>query len=100
TVIDSAASPTHAWVTNLDGDYNNSENSYLQSPIFDLSAVVMPIELSFELQYITEPCCDEGWVEVSVDGVNFHKIVDNGTATNWYNDLGNQWWDDQSPWAL
>ncbi len=34
----SAHSPTDAWATNLSGDYNLSEDSYLTSPDIDLSA--------------------------------------------------------------
>ncbi|NQX85505.1 MAG: hypothetical protein HRT67_06320, partial [Flavobacteriaceae bacterium] len=34
-VINSAGSGTNAWVTNLSGDYNSNENSWVTSPVFD-----------------------------------------------------------------
>lgn len=94
SVIASAAGGTGAWVTNLTGAYNNSEFSYLESPCFDLSGQTSDPVLRFSLTYETESCCDEGWVEVSTDGgVTWNKSIDLGAAQNWYNDLGNQWWD-------
>jgi len=94
SVIASAAGGTGAWVTNLTGAYNNGEFSYLESPCFDLSGQTSDPVLRFSLTYETESCCDEGWVEVSTDGgVTWNKSIDLGAAQNWYNDLGNQWWD-------
>ncbi|MDC1452418.1 T9SS type A sorting domain-containing protein [Vicingaceae bacterium] len=94
SVISSAATGTGAWVTNLSGFYNNRETSYVESPCFDLSAQTMDPVLRFSLTFDTESCCDEGWVDVSTDGgVTWTKSIDLGGAQNWYNDLGNQWWD-------
>lgn len=93
TVISSAPQGSKAWVTNLAGNYNNNELSYLQSPIFDCSAEINDLEYSFNMIYETESCCDEGWVEYSFDGINWTKLIDNGSAQNWYNDVNNQWWD-------
>ncbi len=94
TVISNASQGTNAWVTNLTGSYNNSENSYLQSLVFDCSGLQNDIEYTFSMIYVTETCCDEGWVEYSFDGTTWTKLIDNGNATNWYNDVNNQWWDD------
>ncbi|TNE28363.1 MAG: T9SS type A sorting domain-containing protein [Bacteroidetes bacterium] len=97
TVINAAYAGTNAWVTNLAGSYNNSEMSYLTSPVFDMSSVMMGVELKFAMQYETEACCDETWVEVSLDGgVTWNKVTANGTEQNWYNDLSNDWWDGAS----
>lgn len=96
TVISAAGQGTNAWVTNLSGNYNNSELSYIQSPIFDCSSMTNDLEYSFNMIYVTESCCDEGWVEYSFDGTTWMKLVDNGAAIDWYNDLGNQWWDNGS----
>ena len=94
TVIASAATGTGAWATNLSGAHNDNELSYLESPCFDLSAQTMDPVLRFSLTFETEACCDEGWVDVSTDGgVTWTKSIDLGGAFNWYNDLGNQWWD-------
>ncbi len=94
TVIASAATGTGAWATNLSGAHNDNELSYLESPCFDLSAQTMDPVLRFALTFETEACCDEGWVDISTDGgVTWTKSIDLGGAFNWYNDLGNQWWD-------
>ncbi|RMH54466.1 MAG: hypothetical protein D6685_14765, partial [Bacteroidetes bacterium] len=96
-VIDSAASGSNAWVTNLTGDYNSSEQSYIESPPMDLSAASDDPVLSLSLNYITEGCCDEGWIEMSTDGgTTWTKVLGSPGAQNWYNDTSNQWWDGSS----
>lgn len=92
----------NAWVTNLTGDYNSNELSYVTSPCFDFSSVAVDPFIRFDHNYITESCCDEGWVEVSTDGGNiWNKVGASGTGINWYNDAGNDWWDGTSNgWRL
>lgn len=93
-VITGAASGTGAWVTNLTGDYNNSEESFITSPSIDLSAARVDPVISLSLNYETESCCDEGYVEVSIDGGDTWTVVSpSPAAQNWYNDLANDWWD-------
>ncbi|MEM9071541.1 MAG: fibrinogen-like YCDxxxxGGGW domain-containing protein [Myxococcota bacterium] len=101
TEIPAAASGTGAWVTNLSGDYSNSENSYIESPAIDLSGAPNDPVLSFSLNYETEGCCDEGWVEVSTDGgMSFSRLLGSPSALNWYNDTINDWWDgDTDGWV-
>jgi len=95
--ISSAAAGTNAWVTNLSGDYNNNETSYLESPCFDFSTLTTDPVMNFSHIFNTETDWDEGWVELSTDGgVSWTKLVDNGAATNWYNDLANDWWEGNS----
>lgn len=97
TVISAAASGTSAWVTNLDGDYENSTNSTLTSPAIDLRGATTDPVFSFSLNYITEGCCDEGYVEVSIDGgTTFTRVESSVGSSNWYNDLSNRWWDGTS----
>lgn len=97
TIITSAAGGTSAWITNLTGTYNNSESSYIESPCLDLSSLAVDPVLSFSLTYDTESCCDEGWIDVSINGgVTWSRLSDNGGAAEWYNDLFNQWWDGTS----
>lgn len=92
--LDRAAGGQNAWVTNLDTIYNNSELSYLVSPCLDFSSLDEDPILSFSLFFQTESCCDEGWVEVSIDGgETWEKVGTAGTGINWYNDEINQWWD-------
>ena len=92
--IDSAANGDNAWVTNLAGNYSSSEDSYIESPSFSLEMAGVDPVLSFSLFYTTEGCCDESWVEVSIDGgTSWTKVEDNGGGIGWYNDDTNQWWD-------
>jgi hypothetical protein len=93
-LLNEAANGLNAWVTNLAGDYNNNELSYLVSPCFDFSDVSMDPFLSFSLWFDSEACCDEAWVERSIDGgQTWTKVGTSGTGQNWYNDGGTQWWD-------
>ncbi|MFT6922828.1 MAG: hypothetical protein ACJA1C_001835 [Crocinitomicaceae bacterium] len=89
---------SNAWVTNLSGDYNNNEESQIESPVYDFTALTTDPILKFDHIYETEGCCDEGWVEFSIDGgTTWTKL---GTSvsgiSNWYNDGGNDWWDGNS----
>ncbi|HJL14071.1 MAG TPA: MopE-related protein [Sandaracinaceae bacterium LLY-WYZ-13_1] len=97
TFIDAAASGSGAWVTNLSGEYNASELSYLESPAFDFSTALVDPILSFSHIFETESCCDEGWVEISTDGGStWNKLGRAGEGTNWYDDDFNDWWDGDS----
>lgn len=84
-----------AWATNLDGDYTNSADELtVESPIMDCSGLTEDPLIAFDLYYITESCCDEGWVEFSIDGgESWTKLLDGGEAIGWYNDTFNDWWD-------
>ena len=94
TIINSAASGSNAWVTNLEGTYNNNEISYLVSPCLDFSTLSEDPRISFQVNFDSESCCDEAWVEVSTnDGDTWSKVGTAGTGLNWYNDAGNNWWD-------
>ncbi len=94
TIIRSAASGQYAWVTNLDSIYNNSELSYLLSPCMDFSILTEDPRITFSLNFISEECCDEGWLEVSTDGgATWTKVGTAGTGINWYNDTTNNWWE-------
>ena len=59
-----------------------------------MSSLVSDPIVSFLHIYNTESCCDEGWLELTTDGgQNWNKVLDLGSAVNWYNDNFNQWWD-------
>jgi subtilase family protein/type IX secretion system substrate protein len=93
TAIDRAANGNNCWVTNLTGDYNNSELSYLYSPCFDLSSLAKPV-LSFSHIFQTEDdCdCDYHWVEYTTDDVNWIRLGAVDTGTNWYDNPTRQAW--------
>ena len=98
SIIDKAANGKNCWVTNLTGNYNNNELSYLYSPCFDLSSLHQP-ELSFSHIFQTEDdCdCDYHWVEYSIDGVNWIKLGSVGNGTNWYDNAIRQAWQKSYP---
>ena len=84
SVINRAASGNNAWVTNLDGDYNEDENSYLESPVFDLSSLTNPY-IQFSIWW------DTSFID---DGALLYSQVDDGipqivgaldSGVNWYN---------------
>jgi hypothetical protein len=98
--INRAASGTKAWKTNLSGNYNDLEKSYLNSPCFDVSGMTAPT-LSMHIALDLEDCgvslCDAAYVEYSSDGVTWTKLGALGSGTNWYNKdyAGTQVWNIQ-----
>ena len=94
TIINKAPNGTKAWVTNLTGNYNDNEISYLYSPCFDVSGMVQP-ELSFSHIFKMEDnCdCDYHWIEYSPDGgITWQKLGSVGSGTNWYDNATYQAW--------
>lgn len=82
-VINSAASGSNAWVTNLTGEYAQGELSYLGSPCFDFSNLAEDPTLSFSYNVLTESNYDALWVEVTTDGgVTWEKLGE--IEPNWY----------------
>lgn len=90
-VINKAASDSKAWVTNLSGNYNDNETSYLYSPCFDIQGLTQPV-LSFSHIFTMELNYDYSWVEYSADGLVWQKLGAVGSGTNWYNELSNIAW--------
>jgi len=62
-----AHSGSNVWGTNLYGDYNNGESSYVISPSIDLSKTLSPIMLTWQQYAITENNYDDMTVEISKD---------------------------------
>ncbi|MFC0775862.1 S8 family serine peptidase [Terrimonas alba] len=88
TMISKAASGTKAWKTNLTGNYNDQEKSYLYSPCFDLTGMTNPT-LSFsaalDLEYCGADLCDAAYIEYSNDGKTWSRLGATTQGTNWYN---------------
>jgi len=84
TTISSAASGDNAWVTNLDGNYNNDELSYLVSPEFDLTALVDPM-IKFKSIRDLETGDDGVQFQVSVDSGYTYSVLGSSSSSNWYN---------------
>jgi hypothetical protein len=73
TIINKAANGNKAWVTNVSGNYNNNERSYLYSPCFDLSGLVQPV-LSFSHNYKIHGFDDHNEIEYSTDGQTWQNL--------------------------
>ncbi len=88
SIISGAASGTKAWATNLTGNFNQGERSWVQSPCFDLSSpnFVSP-ELRFKLWYEVGQFDGGANVQYSTNGGQTWQVL--GTTTsgllNWYN---------------
>ena len=90
-LINSAPEGTKAWcVGGLNGSfYSNNQQSWLESPCFDLSALTYPY-ISFWLYWETEPAYDGLGFQYSVNEgatwVNLGSNADNDCLnTNWFN---------------
>jgi subtilisin family serine protease len=80
-------SPPNVWATNLTGNYNNSEESYITSPVIDLSAYIgLAPNISFwHWNDIESVSYDWGAVEATKDGgVTWQDISGKiGDQTTW-----------------
>lgn len=104
--IPDAASGVNAWITSLDGAYNSSERSYLNSPCFDFSDLTEDPVIEFSLNYFTEFSYDGGYLEMSIDGgQNWDKVGEVGEGFNWYTfynvnaGLGDVWAGQTNGWV-
>ena len=93
-IINKAANGSKAWVTDLSGNYNDNELSYLYSPCFDLSSLIQPVLSFSHIHQLEDDCdCDYHWVEYSTDGgMSWQKLGANGSGTNWYDNVTYQRW--------
>jgi len=64
-----AINGSYSWSTNLTGYYNDEEYSFVESPCFNLSSIVVPV-IDFNMDYILEECCDGVELQYSGDGGN------------------------------
>ncbi|WP_339614325.1 T9SS type A sorting domain-containing protein [uncultured Winogradskyella sp.] len=83
-IINSAASGTNAWVTNLSGDYVPNENGSVVSPQFDFSFLYTP-SVEFKLWWNSEFEWDGVVLQYSSDLVNWQNVGTVGTGINWFN---------------
>jgi len=84
--INTVYSGQNAFVTNLDGVYNNNSIVALYSPEFDLTQITGNPVFSLAINYETEDTFDSTWVEYSTDFGNTWNLLGlNGQGTNWYN---------------
>ncbi|WP_152604849.1 hypothetical protein [Psychroserpens jangbogonensis] len=82
-IINSPASGSNAWVTNLNGNYLNVEDGWLQSPVFDFSALSIP-EIQFAIWWNCEELYDGVVLQSSVNSGSTWERVGNYGDFNWY----------------
>jgi hypothetical protein len=108
SAITSAYSGTKALVTGLTSNYSSNHNGIVTSPQFDFSALTGATVLQFKHRFLTESCCDGGWVEVSVNGGAWTKVENvlgtgaNFNTTNaigWYNNGNMRWANNSNAYA-
>ncbi|MBK0404886.1 T9SS type A sorting domain-containing protein [Adhaeribacter sp. BT258] len=86
--ITGAASGTKAWATNLIGNHNSGEDSYVMSPCFNFASVVAPI-FSAKIFWQTEHNWDGAVLQSSIDnGLTWQTVGTVGAPNNWYNNSG------------
>ncbi|MCB0696749.1 MAG: S8 family serine peptidase, partial [Chitinophagaceae bacterium] len=101
--ISAAYSGKKAWVTNLSGNYNDKENSYLYSPCFDISGMEHPTfssRIAVDIENCDFVLCDEAHLEFTTDGDKWLRVGAYGEGTNWYTDSNYQAWNvlDNTTW--
>ncbi len=99
TYINTAYSGSNSWMTGLSTDYNNNENSFIESPCLDFTSLVQPV-LELSISYYTESI-DDGYIEYSTDGGGTWSTLGvYGDPYNWYNDTGNRWSGIDTTWQV
>jgi len=83
-VINYTVNGYKCWATNLSGNYLPSESSYILSPCFDFSQLVLPV-IEFDIFYSTA-ITDIIQLEYSLDsGSTWQQVGNPGEGINWYN---------------
>lgn len=87
TIINSAASGTHAWVTDLNGTYLNNDSSFIESPCFNFAGSDS-IVFEFRATVAAEDQTDGLALLYSLDeGLSWDIVPnDNDFYWNWYNE--------------
>ena len=106
-VINSAYSGSNSWTTNLTGNYNANELSYVESPFFNFSSLSAPI-IEFKMWYDTyDNFTDGAALQYTIDngttwhhvGVEFGANASDPNGTNWYNETSVQGLNYVNGWA-
>ncbi|MBK0404965.1 hypothetical protein I5M27_18390, partial [Adhaeribacter sp. BT258] len=90
SVINSAASGSNAWKTNLTGNHNNNEQSFVTGPCFNFSTLVKPM-LEMKIWWTAEFGWDGAVLQSSIDGgTTWQNVGTMGDPNNWFNydDIG------------
>jgi hypothetical protein len=85
TLINTAASGSKAWVTNLTGNHNHNEKSSVLGPCFNFSGIANPA-ISLKIWRDMEDKKDGAVLQSSIDGGTTWQVIGNfGDPNNWYN---------------
>ena len=85
TNLNTAYQGNQSAVTNLSGNYNNLEVSYLESPCFYSAQPNRTPIVSFYINHLSEPSFDGLILEISSDnGITWQKVYAGSSSTNWY----------------
>ncbi len=100
TILDTAYRGIGAAVTNLSGNYNNLEQSFLETACISTSQPNRTPIVSFYLKHRSESGFDSLILESSINnGSTWQKVNAGSISTNWY--PNNSVWDGQSNgWTL
>ena len=82
--ISSAYSDTTSWITNLSGNYNPNEVSFVYSPPFDFTNLSYPA-VEMKVWWDTEGIYDGICFQYSVDTSKTWITVEKNTNYNWFN---------------
>lgn len=98
TVIDTAYDGTQAMVTNLTGNHNAGEQSYIESPCFDFSSMVNPF-FSMAIWYETGNINTVSIQYTLDNGATWATYTGGGNAENW-GATGGTWMGSSGEWLL
>lgn len=80
-IINTASHGTKGWATNIRGNHNISESSYLESPCFDFTNAEYPV-ISFDYRVKTDSLIDGFRLDYSIDGGDSWMQVDTNSHYN------------------
>ncbi|MFZ1611934.1 MAG: CARDB domain-containing protein, partial [Chitinophagales bacterium] len=81
-------SSVNSWMTNLDGDYNNNEKSYVLGPCFDFEPLTLPY-VQLDIWWETDYYFDGAELQYSLNGgVAWNVVGTIGSGDNWYTNYG------------
>jgi photosystem II stability/assembly factor-like uncharacterized protein len=97
-LLNTAASGTNVYGTNLSGNYADNSKGYLTSKCYDLTTIANPV-LKFQMAFYLETNYDVAYVQYSTNqGVDW-EVLGTSADSNWYNSslnecnncVGGQW---------
>ncbi len=85
-VIVGAASGINSWVTDTTGTYNTNDDSWVISPCFDMSSLLLP-NFRFSIWWDSENSWDGTVLQSTVDdGASWQNVGNLNDPNNWFND--------------